>query len=389
MNRLQTKYMELFSISVTQQYYKNLLYKKSNSNPVPDFDLVPSTETEELMKRMNLVCKKADYSAGVTVLGLISGKNGFGNNLLRFKSPPAAKLTFLMLLRNPDALVFNDIPTSMTADDIFYVSNQVVDPPALRSRLHLSTAATGLRQQDVVKKATHLYRFHHTAAVADGTAYVVHTLSGKRVAPVSVVNNGSASDLLFDLSALPSGMCKLFIGLSAEDQFYFMGKDDQVYAKGVIEIVLSDAVPANYRVIEADNALLPARPLYVLNFTSRKTLWRYTVELSKKSPLYLEMAALTPAQKIDFIKLLNIITNDNNIAFSRISATDTQFVFVSTKAIALQEVYISSTSINHDLVSILLKKNTATPILYLPSPYLNTLSTASSPNIYSDIFITI
>ena len=105
------------------------------------------------------------------------------------------------------------------------------------------------------------------------------------------------------------------------------------------------------------------------------------------------MQAMTPAERTDFIDHLKIVTNDSAITFSRISATDTVFEFISDTPIPLQEKYVSSSLANKGL-SLTLKKNTgiageAVVKDYLPFPTTGIIDAQADPIIYSDIFLTI
>lgn len=105
------------------------------------------------------------------------------------------------------------------------------------------------------------------------------------------------------------------------------------------------------------------------------------------------MAALTPAQKTDFLNKINIVSNDSAIIFEKSAATDTSLEFVSKTELALREKYLSS-SMTHDVLNLKLKKyigevNEAAVKTDLPYPSNGTLDATGSPTIYSDIFITL
>ena len=131
----------------------------------------------------------------------------------------------------------------------------------------------------------------------------------------------------------------------------------------MIELLLANTLDANYRAVEVDRSLVSDRPLYTIPFINRATRWRYTVALKTNSPLFIEMDALTPANKTDFINRLNIVSNDTAINFTQTSASPdgTSFQFVSNTAVALQEKYLSSSSITKDTLSLTLKKNIGIP----------------------------
>jgi hypothetical protein len=350
-----------------------------------------------------MVFKNTSVNSGFVVLARVAGTNGAGNDLIKFAARKDDILSFLMILKNHDAINFNDLPAQFSPDKIYYFSNEVNDAAAPRDNLHLSQDAAGVDgANDSIKTSTANYRFHHITTVAPGTAKVKHVLSGQSAEPTLIANQGGQSDLSFNLSTLPVGKCELLINNSLTDKFYYLERYGTQAVFGIIEFSLSDVIASNYRIIEADRSLTPERPLYLVRFTNRETFWRYTIRLQNTSPLYLEIAALpTPADKTDFINHLNIVTNDSTITFSRISNTDTEFVFVSDSKIFLQEKYLSTTSstthgsrIVFDPLNITLKKyisdvNEAAVKSNLPYPSTNSINCSALPKIYSDIFLTL
>ena len=393
MSGLQIKYSELFSLSVEQPFYENGICRKFTTDPEPDLLLVPTSECRELMKRLDTVFRPVARQAGCTVFSH-TVTNSAGDTLLRFPIKPSDKLSFWMILQNPDLLNFNNLPVRNDRDKIYYFSNQSGDAAAPRNHLHLSVDAGGvIGTNDIVKKSSADYYFHHTSNVTAGTVVVKHLLTGFEIAPKSIVNQTGGADLYFDLSALPSGKCKLIISGTDKDNFYYLGLTEPSSIFGVIEIVLSPLPIANYRAVEAGDILTTIRPFYSIQFNNRKTLWRYTIVLDKNNPLYLAMQAMSPADRTIFIDHFKIITNDTGISFTQSSANDTVFEFVSNSVIALREKYISSTLTGKGL-SITLKKNEgiageAVIREYLPFPPTGTIDALNDPTIYSDIFITI
>jgi hypothetical protein len=390
------KYNELFSFSLEQLFYKNIYCKNYTSEPKPDLEYIPTAECIDTMHRLDLVFRKTDHKAGFTILARTLGKNLSGDNLMRFSFANHEKLTFWLVLNNPEILNFNNFSPVFSNNEFFYFSNQVTDPAALRSNLHLTIDPLGVvGANDISKKSLPTYRFHHTAEVAENTAKVKHTLTSLELAPKFITNNSGESDLIFDLSLLPSGKCKLLINNIQKDEFYYTGSIlPNMPLFGVIEISLSTALNSNYRIAEADYSLITDRPYYKVRFINRDTFWRYTFKLNQNSPLYIDMAALSPADKIDYLNRLKITTNDTNITFTQTSAGDTGFTFISDNAVAFKEKYISSTS-SPKTLSLTLKKYVGIPVKEaavktdLPFPSLDLIDTLNFPLVYSDIFLII
>jgi hypothetical protein len=396
MNGLTVKYTELFSLVIEQPFYANKYCKKYTSTPEPDFLLLPSAECLNTMKRLDYICRYTNENAGIVIFSRVQGTNGGGNNLLRFSPFATDKLSFWMILKNPAAFNFNKLPVAIDTSKIFYFSNQVTDAGALRSNLHLTAGAEIDETVDTVVKRKAAYQYHHGATVAAGTAVVKHTLTGIEIVAATIVNQATSADLYFDLSVLPQGHCKLFINHIEEDAFYYVGTDTPQRVFGIVELILANSLPANYRVVEPDRSLTPGRPFYTVPLINRSTLWRFTLELTLNSPLFLEMDALTPADKTDFINRLNIVTNDNAITFTQTSASPDGkiFQFISNSAVALQEKYISSSSVTKDTLSLTLKKNVGIPAeavikTDLPCPSTGGINAINNPVIYSDILLTI
>ncbi len=403
MNGIQIKYAELFKLSVKQLFYRNTFYKQNSITPETDILVMPTANCAGVMKRLNLVSKNTDENGGLIVFANVAGVNGTGNDILRFHPQKSDILSFLMLLKNNNVINFNDLPVSPPDNYIYYFNNEVNDLAAGRSSLHITKGTSGVNAaNDTIKTSSENYRFHSATLVAPGTAKVRHIATGQMLYPVSLNTQGGQSDLSFNLSTFPQGKCELLINNIPADEFYYLERYSMQPVFGIIEFSLSDTVASNYRIIEADNSLTVDRPFYVVSFTNRETFWRYTIRIQNSSPLFLEIAALpTSAEKNDFINKLNIVTNDTTITFSRVSATDTEFVFVSDNELFLQERYLSSTSstthgsrIIFDPLNIILKKhisdaNEAAVKSNLPFPSTGSVDASTLPKIYSDIFLTL
>lgn len=397
MNGLNVKYTELLSLRVEQPFYINNCCKNYTITPELDFVLLPTAECLNTMERLDYLTRYMNENAGITIFSRVLGKNAGGDNLLRFKPAISDKLSFWILLKNPAAINFNQLPVIFDTSKIFYFTNKVTDAGALRNNLHLTASAAGIDETvDTVIKKDNAYQYHHGAIVLPATAVVKHLLTGIEIEPATIVNQSASSDLYFNLSALPEGNCKLFINHIKEDAFYYMGSAAPQQVFGVIELVLSPALDANYRIAEPDRSLIAQRPFYTLRFINRPTFWRYSLQLNTNSPLFLEMDALSPAAKTDFINRLNILTNDPAITFSQTMASPdgTNFQFVSDTAIALQEKYFSPSGVTKVPLNLTLKKFVGDPAeaavkTDLQCPSTGLINASNSPDIFSDIFLTI
>ena len=391
---MQFKYVEIARLSVKQLFYKNKICRQFTTTPVPDLEIIPTENSQDIFKRMDLVFRKLDASGGFVVLGRVLGTNGAGNYLLRFPPKKDDVLSILVILKNPELQNFNDLPVQQANDSIFYFSNTVTDAAALRNNLHITKSASGVdATNDVIKKSSAIYRFHHSATVTNAT--VKHLVSGQTADANSIINQGGQSDLVFDLASFVPGKCELVIENVAQEQFYYTGNVPAKSVFGVIELFLSTTIDANYRIIEPDRSLTSERPVFTILFINRQTFWRYIVLLQTSSPLYLEIAALSPPDKADFLNKLNIVVaNDTSVTFSKTNSTETQFVFESDNPLPLQEKYFSSTNVA-DVLNITLKKYIGDAVkeaavkTNLPYPSTGSINNSVPPKIFSDIFLTI
>ncbi|MBV7530812.1 hypothetical protein [Chitinophaga sp. sic0106] len=395
MSGIQTKYNPLFAVTVRQLYYDNKVCARYRSEPQPDFKIQPTAETLKMMQQTDMVFKPSPTTGGFGVYVRVGEKTGGGNYPLRYKPAKYGKLTFWLMTANPALLNFNDLPLQPGSGMSYYFSNHITDNAAPRGDLHISLTADGVKgANDLIKFNGNAYTYVSATPVNPGDATVVHRLSGAVLEPKTIVNDLAGSKLLFDLSALKSGVCDLMISGSSKEKFYYTAENPAANVFGVMEIDLSPTLTANYRVVEPDLTLTAPAPVYSLEFPKRKTTWRYTLALTPNSPLFLEMAAMSAPDKADFLNRLNVVSNDTAIKFKKENVSDTAIEFVSLNPIALQEVYISGSSIDHDRLGLELKKyignaKEATVKADLPYPPLTSVNNLQAPNIYSDIFLTL
>lgn len=392
MGLLKVKYSELFKVSVEQPYYSNSICPKYTTEPRPDFEIVPTPECTALMSRLDLLFKKDDHAGGFSIWASIEGTSG-GNDLLKFKPRDTHILTFWLLLRNPSFINFNDLPHDTTSQ-VYHFTNQLIDPAAARDDLHLSFDAAGVKAGDLIKRVTGTYSFTSMVPVAPGTARVKHLATGQEALPKSLLTESGKSYLVFDLSSFAPGPCQLLISAVVTDNFYYTGITSDIPVFAILSLSLDSALQPNYRIVEADGSITPQRPGYRLTFTNRQTLWRYRMILQPNSPLYLEMAALSPPDRTDFINRLNVISNDATVLFNSNPVSDTVFEFISANPVYLQEKYLSTTAGPNDALRLTLKRYLGDPResdvrSSLPYPATDRIDASGSPTIYSDILLTL
>ncbi|WP_152616744.1 hypothetical protein [Flavihumibacter solisilvae] len=346
------------------------------------------------MKRLDLLFRTTPFNGGFIVLARTHGQNGAGNDLLRFPVLPGDKLCFQVLLKNPDLLNFAELPVQPLKGQAFYLANDVNDPAAPADNLHLTIQSTGISaSDDLIKKAGSDYRFHHPAVVTPGTVLVKHIETGRTKTPFSIDVFAGETDLLFDLSASPAGKYQLLINNAVTDSFYLLNTNLIEPVFGIIEIFLSPSIGSNYRVVEADQSLLPARPAFRIVFVNRKTKWRYTFHILAEGPLHQEIMKMTPADRATFLGSLNIATNDTQVGFTKISANENDFLFESQQPLPMQEIYFSSSN-PKQVLNLRLVKDFGSPNPkdlkgFLPYPTTAKINATNTASVYSDVFLTL
>lgn len=392
MNGIHVKYSPLLSLSIRQQFYANNICAGYQVSPETDMDILPAAATVATLRRLDMIFKKTDRNGGFTLLANTPAKAG-PNDVLRITPAKGDRLCFLVLFKNISAYHHNLLPLPMPAGSVLYFSNEVNDNAAPRTNLHLSAAAAGVDGTvDVIKSSGPLFRYEHNMPVLPGKAVVQHQSSGTTLQPQSLVNDNGKASMLFNLQGLPEGKCSLFIDMIPVAEFFYTGMVDGLKVAAVIDLSLSDTLPANYRIVEPAKQLTPQRPVYAITFPNRKTTWRYIVQMQASSPLYLQMKDLSPADKTLFLNTLKLESNDPNVVFTRSAVTDFSIVFESTQPLALQEKYISS-AVNDPLtISFNRYPVPGTPTVLkagLPFPSADMIN-AKNPNaVLSEIFLTI
>ncbi|MBL0341305.1 MAG: hypothetical protein IPP71_10425 [Bacteroidetes bacterium] len=387
MGSIIVKYEELLSFSIEQLFYQNRICAEYKTTPQLDFVCEPTPECTQLLQRLDFIFKKAERTGGFSVYGRVLGQNAGGNYVLRFKPRQTDKLTFFVYLNNPSSLNFNELPTGNSEESILYFSNQQTDVAATRDNLHLTTNSDGVNGvADSIKGSNQVFSFHSPVIVATDTAKVKHLLTGSEIKPSSLISYSGESDLTFNLSSFPLGKCQLLINNVVTNEFYYSGKPTSNKLFAIVELNLSTLLDANYRIIEADNSLTTVRPFYKVLFKNRGTFWRYSVRFETSSPLFLEMAAMTPAEREDFINNLNIENVDNTVAFTRTVLSDKLFVFKSNTPHLLKEKYTSTETLTLYKNISVDKKAVRTNLQF---PDTGVLDATNSIEIYSDVTLTL
>ncbi len=386
----QVKYTELFSLLLEQPFYTNKAVKDTRLDPELDFEIFILPESLPFLKKMNLLTRKTDGRPGIIVLAPVKEKNGEDNFPLRYSAKKEDKIGFGIVLRNPDVFNQNDLPLQSYKNRAFYFSNSINDPGAIRSSLHLSKESSGVKAVDLVKTSGPFYKFHEPAIVPAVNVELRHLSTGIIYTAESLIVTDGETDLFFNLTTLPAGKCELKIGGNLKETLYYggIGLPKPIFA--IVEFFLSPTLDSNYRIVEPDQSITPDRPVFLISFANRKTIWRYTFQLHESSPLFQEMAVLNDVDKVTFRSNLNVVSNDVGITFKAKDTTERRLVFESENNLFLKEKYMTSSG----ALKLTLEKNIGFPNQAavknnLPFPSTGLVDTSIPSFVYSDIFLTI
>ncbi len=392
MGSIKVAYSELFSVSLKQPFYENGISGKYKVSPVPDYKIMPTPKCQTVLNRLDMIMKINLAKGGFTVWCRTNGMSG-ANDLLYFKPRTGDQLTFIIALNNPYFLNYNDLPSQPANDQIYYFNNQINDAVVPRDNLHLSLDVVGVALPDTIKKVTGSYNYVHGANVAVGTAKLKHLTIGIEISPKSHLNEGGQAFLAFDLSGFPAGKCEILIGGASAEIAYHINEMGKLPVFAIVECSLDVLPLPNYRIIENDGSITPLRPRYILLFNNRPTLWNYKILLEDNSPLFVEIDAMSVADKADFFNSLNIVSNDTAVVFNLNVVTDQHFEFISNTRLLLREKYFSSSSTTNEPLTLTLKKHIGNPRdesdvkINLPYPPAHQLDASGDPVIYSKVLL--
>ena len=392
MGSIQVAYSELFSVSLKQPFYENGITGKYTVSPILDYKILPSTQCQTVLNKLDMVMKNNPTNGGFTIWSRTNGISG-ANKLLYFKPKAGDLLTFIVVLNNPYFLNYNDLPSQPANDRIYYFNNLITDAAVPRDDLHLSLNITGVDLADTIKKVVNSYNYVHGANVAVGTAKLKHLTTGIEISPKSHLNEGGQAFLAFDLSGFPAGKCEILISGASAEIAYHLNEMGELPVFAIVECSLAPLALPNYRIVENDGSITPQRPSYGLLFKNRPSLWSYKVILEENSSLFMEIDALSVADKADFFNRLNIVSNDTAVVFNSNVVNDQLFEFTSSTQLLFQEKYTSSSSPTNDALTLTLKKYIGIPAkesdvkINLPYPSAHQLDASGDPVIYSKILL--
>ena len=310
-------YKKVFSLAIRNTFYKNQICPKYITTPVPDFEFIPSEESQKILNRRKMIFKKIPSINGFAVLMEVSGKNSDGKDLPARGIKTGDKLTLFMNLKNPDFFNFSDVPVFSTENTIFYFNNKVINKEATKENVPLAAGISGASENDIkLKHSSSKYYFNYSGPE---TPVVTYMDAAIKIMPLSAFDSVNTKQFCFDLQGKPKGRYSVLIKDVIKNEFYYTGETFKGIF-GAIEFFFDDKVADAYKIENPDGSLPYSSPGYNIVFNSRKTFWRYII----KSPeIVNKPAILFNKENIQFLETPRSIPN--------------RLEFVSTAMIDLKE----------------------------------------------------
>lgn len=308
---IKTIYKPLFSFAIKNNFYANGYYKSSSGPKISeDFHILLSKSTQNIFNQFGLIFREKVNGFDLFAESL---ETTLGTFSTAKKIEKETKLTFFLQLQNQSLLSYSDVAfDQMSVGKAYYFNNLGVNTDS-RDALRLGTNTEINSVDDLVKITTSNYNYQHLGLANNAAAKVISIDSPDFVVAKSATQNNGKTDLVFDLNPLPSGRYKLEIFGAMKEEFYFASNLRQVFA--IIEIYFDGTQP-NYQLLEPDFSLSFPRPNHVINFQSRKTFWRYILNMNNT-------ILTNPILEI----------SDGTISFIKVSQTAKQAIFTSNTAL--------------------------------------------------------
>ena len=291
-----------FSVQILHSYYANLL--------CPDFFMVPSPDTAEVLNDYNMVWKQLNNTL---YTGILTDPN---NYTIPFLAPSAnQRLTFYLQSKNPLFFNFTDLPLENLGSSILYFTNRnnnlVNGAPGLSA-----TAAGGqVSAVDLLSCPGKSYAYVFSPALPAQTIQIsindfyTNALIGSQS---FAITTGQGS-VLVDLSSLDPGKYTLssIAGQPTYPVYYSACFAGNNYC-GVIDIFNDPGLPANYLL---ENGGVFSSPAYVISFLSRSTVWKYILQNGTTTGAITDSAAIYTFKQT--LAAANILTSTTAIPLSQ------------------------------------------------------------------------
>lgn len=251
------KFVEWFNFQVKNTLYDNGRHDDGKPTPGADYDFLPGPVSLAWMKNKGIAFRREVN--GFSLLADSVPLNNGPSRKTRYELSNN-KLVFAMTLSNPGILGLSKWP-DQESGRIFYFSNLSSDAAAPSDNLHLSTLSTAVADGDKLEKQTSVFRFLWNGAITKGNAYLTAIGDTNKILPDSSVFLQGQTTLSFNLQHLPDGKYDLSIDGSVRKSFFAAGQMKTMPLFAAIEIFLGNAPPANYRLRDANSAIVPRKYL--------------------------------------------------------------------------------------------------------------------------------
>jgi hypothetical protein len=237
---IDIKYGIFFTLDLLHQYF--------GDNACPDFTLIPSTATSDLLQGNKMIAKQ--YSNR-----LVTGVELDSSGNLIVVPKDGLNLTFFLKLNNPLFLNYTNLLIPPTNGMVYYFSNRNNNTSGgtdLTKDINPYSGTVTYQPGNLVVSSGNVYQAWRTCTGADpqtDTQYWV------KVGNIPYVSENDA------VSLTPTWM---------QDENYGTN------VLGVIDLFCDSALPANYQMLGASNQLLS--PAYRIQFPNRYLLWKYILK---------------------------------------------------------------------------------------------------------------
>jgi hypothetical protein len=373
-----SQFKKIFSIQL-----KHLYYGTDQTKFINDFDIVPTPDTEILLKNHGMIWKQREdriVILGQSVnMGDVIGDTEDDFKLLR---PVGAKtkFRFLLKLKNNTFHNFTNIPLTGNEGKIYYFHNrQEIIPSSghldgdllLLEAGHSTNYVNGTERLEVLSEV-----FTKTLPGSDNNVKIEDVYDSSNV----VFNSGSeilSGSIQFDLRGkVKPGRYKLTQdGTPVGGEFYIDPELGKIVAFGVVEIFEVSTANPDCMYVDTDGFIL--NPVYVIAFENRSTYWKYFVHVNNSTidPSELRIDVVDGASPIVFTGAPTVsgadavFTSDSEIPL----LYDTYKNIILYKMVSDNDAYNSGTDI--------------AVLLNMPNPSVAMVKPGAPPDVFSEIFV--
>lgn len=242
-------YKPLFKLVVHHNYYAE--------QPSNDFRLVPTAETQKLVKKLGLVLKDSN---GEWIL--MYEENKLDGLLSEVEKRPEVKFMFFLYSSNPYFINFTDLPIE-SRSEFFYFSNNIVKKAEDTIYMHKAEFA-GVKDRFGLKQELEISGNGQEKLIElkDEVGNIVYT---KKL--------GAEEKMILTNQNVPLGKYELFENGKSQNTLILFSNVPVLKPIAIVEISLSGIVKEEFINGVKENEV----PFYnyKISFSSRSTFWKY------------------------------------------------------------------------------------------------------------------